>query len=85
MRACDALREIIKRSGTNTAKISAGMGKGRTYLANILVASGRRGGSMSTDTICKIAEICGYDLALIEREAVPEGAVVIRNGDGESR
>ena len=64
MESKEALRYIIGRSGKPKTKISLELGKTSGYI-NAYLSIGRTPGM---DVFASIADVCGYDLLLVNRE-----------------
>ena len=59
-----ALTEVINESGKSRYAVAKELGKGTTYIYKLT----SRPTSPSYETITSIADVCGYDLALIKRD-----------------
>ncbi len=64
MESNQALPEMVKRSGKSMQSISLTMGRARTYLANTIAKQA----DPHVSIMSEIADVCGYDLQLVERE-----------------
>lgn len=73
MQAFEALREASERAGVPMYKIGPAMGKPASYVSTGMA----RGSSPRCDTMAKMAGVCGYGLALVPVEEMPESALVI--------
>lgn len=73
MEAFEALRIASDKAGIPDYKIGPSMGKPASYVSN-----GRaRGSSPQCNTMAAMLGVCGYRLAAIPSEDVPESALVI--------
>ena len=63
MNAHDAALEVIKEFDGSLRKLTDSMGHAPNSLTNII----RRNSTPRTDTLVKIADVCGYDLLLRRR------------------
>lgn len=72
MQFYDALEEMAKTAGRSIYSIQKELNRGNT-----LVASKSRGSILRSDTLAKVAEVCGYALVLVPEDSMPEGAIAI--------
>ncbi|MCR8907701.1 hypothetical protein NW198_03615 [Thermophilibacter sp. ET337] len=79
MEAYEALKEAGNRVGVPMYKIGRALGKPDSYVSNGIT----RGSSPRCDTMAKMAGVCGYGLALVPIQDMPESALVIGE-DGPS-
>ena len=77
MNTTEALRAIIADTGESNRVISARMNRSENYVTSLLRQAERMGADMNASTVAGIAAACGYALALVPVDRVPEGAVVI--------
>ena len=78
MDSCDAMREIVARSGMSYRAVSEGMGHYPTWLSSTL----HKNVSSKADTLASLCDVCGYALAAMPRADVPDGAIVIDPAEG---
>ena len=64
MQVKDALNSVIEESGRTKYSVSRDLGRGRNYVYKMF----DRGSNPAYETILSIANLCGYDLALIKRD-----------------
>lgn len=79
MQAFEALKEASEKSGVPMYKIGPAMGRPSSYVSTGMA----RGSSPRCDTMAKMAEVCGYALALVPTGDLPESALVIGGEDVE--
>lgn len=60
MDACDALREMLARSGVSMYALSKALGKSPGYIAAVL----RHGGDIGAGNLARMAEVMGFRLVL---------------------
>lgn len=82
MDAYNALRVAADRGGVSLASIGRVMGRPDNYVSNNI----SRGSIPRCDTMARMADVCGYKLALVPPDELTEGALVIdpasdREGD----
>lgn len=73
MDAYEALKEAGARSGMPMYKVGRALGKTDSYVSNGIA----RGSSPRCDTMAKMAEVCGHELALVPSDDMPESALRI--------
>lgn len=73
MDAFDALKEAASRSGMPLRQIGRALGKPDNYVNNSM----SRGSTPRCDTMAKMAEVCGHNLALVPSGDLPDSALVI--------
>lgn len=78
MDSCEAMREIVGRSGMSYRAVSEAMGHYPTWLSSTL----HKDVSSKADTLARLCDVCGYSLAAMPRADVPEGAIVIDPAEG---
>lgn len=76
MKAFEALKEASDKSGVPMYKIGPAMGRPASYVSTGMA----RGSSPRCDTMAKMAGVCGYALALVPLDDLPDSALVI-DGD----
>ena len=76
MKATDAIREILERSGESARAVFRAMNRSSTYVSSAISQAERHAG-MTTATVAGIAAACGYALALVPTGDVPAGAILI--------
>lgn len=59
-----ALSHVIERSGMSRYAVGQRLGKGRNYMYNLLA----KPTNPTFGVIVDVADVCGYDLALVNRE-----------------
>lgn len=79
MQAFEALKEASEKSGVPMYKIGPAMGKPASYVSTGM----SRGSSPRCDTMAKMADVCGYSLALVPKADLPGSALVIGGKDVE--
>lgn len=72
MQANDAIRAIVQASGLSLRTASERIGKSPNHLSSALQNRDKQAGFVAT-----VAAACGYALALVPVDKLPEGAVVI--------
>ena len=72
MQVNDAIRAIVQASGLSLRGVSERMGKKPT-----LVSSALQNKDKQASLLAGIAAACGYALALVPVDQLPDGAVVI--------
>ena len=77
MHTTEAIRAMIRRSGKSARAISISMKRSETFVSSSLNQAERMNADMNASTVAGIAAACGYALALVPVDQVPEGAVVI--------
>lgn len=68
----EAIRTMLDRSGLSQTRASLMMGKSPSWLSASLAHSG-----CGASTLARIADVCGYELALVPKGGVPDGGLVI--------
>lgn len=61
MKALDALRLMLDRSGATAYQVAVAIGRKPNYISGML----RRGSVPSADLLARIAAACGYSLRLV--------------------
>lgn len=79
MDAFEALQKAGDAKGITMYRVSKALGKPNSYISN----SKSRGSSPKCDTMASMAEVCGYSLALIPSDNVPDDALVIDPKENE--
>lgn len=69
----DALERAARASGVSFNEIGTKMGHASNYIHN----AKSRGSSPTVDNAVRAAAACGYAIALVPVDKLPEGAVVI--------
>ena len=64
MQVKEAIGFVIDESGKSRYAISRDLGKGRNYVYKLF----ERDSNPAYDTLASIANLCGYDLALVKRD-----------------
>ena len=77
MQTVEAMRHVVEKSGKTKRAVSRDMGKSDNYVASVIEQSQRKGGGVYSNTLASLATACGYILALVPAEGLPEGAVAI--------
>lgn len=77
MQVLDAITKLVNASGRSWRDISATMGKSDNYLSATVAQSKRKAGDVRSATLAEFAAACGYVLALVPVDQLPESAVVI--------
>lgn len=77
MNAMDAVREAAALSGIPVTHIGTAMGKRPNYI-NVAIARGR---SPQSDTLAAMLKPCGYVLAALPADQVPQCALVVDPAD----
>ena len=73
MNTNDAMRTVVKNAGISMRAASERMGRSPNWLGATLA----RSGSSEASTLAALGDVCGYALALVPLDEVPEGAIVI--------
>ena len=77
MTPVDAVRVMLRSSGVTMMQAAGKMGKSQNFLTSALATGRRRGGGLNTATLAGAAAACGYALALVPVDRLPEEAVVM--------
>lgn len=77
MKAIDAIKEAASREGMPTTHIGTKMGNRENYVAKIAT----RGSDPHSETIAKMADVIGYALVLVKKDAIPSDAIRITYDD----
>lgn len=64
MHALKAFNTMVAHSGRSKVEVSVLMGRNENYISHVT----NRGGIPRTDIMAEVADVCGYDLALIKRD-----------------
>jgi len=72
MQVNEAIRAIVRASGLSLRTASERIGKSPNHLSSALQNRDKQAGFVAT-----VAAACGYALALVPVDELPEGAVVI--------
>jgi len=67
MDMCDAVRMMVSLSGMSHREIAARLGKSDAYVS-VMVGSVCSGRDVGIRKLAAIADACGYDLSLVDRE-----------------
>lgn len=67
------IREAASISGNSLRSVSSSMGKSANYIGSTL----NQGSTPKADTLASMLEPCGYSLAAIPKEDLPNSALVI--------
>lgn len=79
MQFYDAIEEMIGNAGKTVYSVQKKLGN-----SNVINSSKSRGSVLQTNTVSKIADICGYKIALVPLESVTDACIVIKsNQKGE--
>lgn len=79
MQFYDAIEKMIKNAGKTVYSVQKELGK-----SNVISSSKSRGSVLQTNTVSRIAAICGYRIALVPRESVTGECIAIEpNQKGE--
>lgn len=73
MRATEVIKEAAHKKGLPTTHIGPMIGKGANYFSAI----DSRGSTPKADTLAAMLKPCGYKLAAIPEDELPESALVI--------
>lgn len=73
MKAIDALKEALNSSGIPVTHIGLKLGRRPNYVSGIAT----RGSAPQADTLASMLSACGYVLAALPADQVPESALVI--------
>lgn len=73
MDAYSALRIAAERGGVSLARIGRVMGRPDNFVSNNI----SRGSIPRCDTMARMADVCGYKLALVPADELTTGALVI--------
>lgn len=73
MKAIDALKEAANSSGIPVAHIGLKLGRRPNYVSGIAT----RGSTPQANTLASMLSVCGYVLAALPADQVPESALVI--------
>ena len=77
MNSSNAMREVVGRTNLSLNKASRAMGHNDNYLAVTL----NRGSTPTATTLATLGQVCGYSLAFVPHEDLPESAIVIDSLD----
>ena len=77
MNTNNAMRTVVRESGLSMRRVSELMGRSSSWLGATL----QRPGSSEAATVARLASVCGYKLALVPRDSVPDSAIVIDPGE----
>ena len=77
MNTTEAARAIVRASGKSLRAISLDMNRSETYVSSAIGQAERMQADLNASTVASIAAACGYALALVPVDELPEGAVVI--------
>lgn len=77
MDAYSAVRAMSKDSSITLYAISKALGKSANYINN----GASRGSIPRCDTMARMADVCGYKLALVPADELTKGALVIGPSD----
>ena len=64
MQTLDAVREMLGRRGMSMYAASVATGHRASYVQSLM----RRKGGISAPVLAMLGDVCGYDLALVDRE-----------------
>lgn len=73
LEAYEALREAANRAGIPLYKIGRALGKPDAYVNSAI----SRGSVPRCDTMAKMSDVVGYDLALVPKGEAPDSALLI--------
>lgn len=73
MKAIDALKEVLNSSGIPVTHIGLKLGRRPNYVSGIAT----RGSTPQADTLASMLSVCGYVLAALPADQVPESALMI--------
>lgn len=76
MDAITAIRRMMRASGQTYRDVADSLGKSPTYLSGII----SRGSVPKLDTAAAIADACGYDLVLVQRDGGDRVRINERDG-----
>lgn len=77
MKAQDAIRSALDRSGMSQSGASKALGKSRNYVNSLLTQADSTGGTIGCDTAASILGACGYSLTAIPNGEEPPEAITI--------
>lgn len=77
MDTLQAVRSAVKESGNSMRGVSEAIGRTPNYLNSTVRRSELSGGGLNSPTLARVADTCGYSLALIPKGTEPPGALVI--------
>ena len=63
METNEAVRKMLESSGMSMYRASLAMGKAHSYVSVMLT----RSGGIGAPTLAHLADVCGYDLLLVDR------------------
>lgn len=73
MKAIDALKEALNSSGIPVTHIGLKLGRRPNYVSGIAT----RGSTPQADMLASMPSVCGYVLAALPADQVPESALMI--------
>lgn len=79
MNTQDLIRHAVSQADISMISASRAMEKNDNYFASVVA----RGSTPKADTLAAMLEVCGYKLAAIPHEDVPDTALVIDPPGGE--
>lgn len=71
MQVEDTISKLIESRGTSAGRVSTDLERSRSYVAGV---AGRSG--VALGTVADVADVLGYDLAIIDRETGETVAVI---------
>lgn len=71
MQVEDTISKLIESRGTSAGRVSSDLERSRSYVAGV---AGRTG--VALGTVADVADVLGYDLAVIDRETGEAVAVI---------
>lgn len=77
----DAVVLMMNSSGMTMVQLAEKIGRSKNFITSTVARSRQRGGSIATDTMLKVADACGYKLAYVKHDEVPEDAIVLTLSD----
>ena len=77
MKVSDAVKKAIKSKGVTQSELAERMGTGQSSIAMYL----SRETSMKVENLMRMANACGYDLVLVDREDAKNAYVIGENDE----
>lgn len=77
MNSIEAIQYAVVSCGKSRRVVSAEMGRSANFLSSAIGQAQRNGGDLNTPTLIAAANACGYALALVPFEDLPESALTI--------
>lgn len=77
MNETEAINAMLTGAGMTKRAIARALGKSDSYVTAIQRQAASTNGGVSTRTLARIADACGYALALVPHDAIPEGSIEV--------